>query len=313
MNCVNCAEVVETHFAFCEACGHALQKIVPVGEDADVNVCACSSYSADGYCEECGRRKALPESIALNLIGEHLASASHRGRHHQENQDAVGMLELDGGVALAVADGVSTADHAKAAAELAITVALKVLQEACAMPAKQRLQMAIRRAHSEICSLPHDDTTLAEPQATLVLALVEGQKVSYAWIGDSRLYVLDGATSTLLTTDDSWLNEQLSAGVPMATALKDGNAHCITQCLGMRDAEPEIHVAELNLQTNNLLMLCSDGLWNYFADQTHELPQIDMTKNGIPLSLSCTKLIDFANQAGGHDNISVVLYRHSGD
>ncbi len=236
------------------------------------------------------------------------ASATHRGRHHADNQDAVQMQELPGGLAIALADGVSTACHARAAADLAVQTALQTLQDAIGLAPAQRVEFAVRRAHEVVCTLPHDDPHLAEPQATLILALVQDDHVWYAWVGDSRLYLLGDGVSLQLTRDDSWLNEQVDAGLSLEAARKDANAHCITQCLGMRDDEPVVHVDAHPLTPGATLLLCSDGLWNYC-----EAPQAlwKMT-NGATANLvqTCLECVHFANASGGQDNVTIALYRH---
>jgi serine/threonine protein phosphatase PrpC len=221
------------------------------------------------------------------------------------------MLELPDGLAIALADGVSTSCHAKVAADLAVQTALQSLQNTIAMPGAERIACAIQRAHEAVCALPHDNVQLAEPQATLVLALVSGERLWYGWIGDSRLYVSDQHTATQLTIDDSWLNEQLSAGVPVDTAQKDANAHCIVQCLGMRDDQIDIHVGAQILPVNATVLVCSDGLWNY-CDEPNTLWALceQHQQAGTPVQ-QCIKLVDFANAAGGQDNITVALYRQT--
>lgn len=315
MNCAFCNEPMELQFSFCEACGKPLTD-APLSADVSVALskvdkrCVCdnTSFDAEGYCDACGHRMSPQDAIEVAEIGTRAASASHRGRHHLDNQDSVLMREMPNGVAIALADGVSTSCHAREAADVAVQTALNTLQDCSALPPLERVTLAIRHAHEAVCGLPHNNPQLAEPQATLVMALVEGDKVWYAWVGDSRLYLIWEGESTQLTTDDSWLNEQMRAGVPIAAALKDANAHCITQCLGMLDGKPEIHAAVQNLSPNASLLLCSDGLWNYCEDP-NELRNLLGNAHGTEsLAQRCVRLVDYANSAGGQDNITVALY-----
>ncbi|PRC90828.1 PP2C family protein-serine/threonine phosphatase [Solimicrobium silvestre] len=322
MNCSFCNELAEPQFLFCEACGKPLVADVVVGDDlpavendnAAVGCirCGCGSsrFDSDGYCEACGHRSSPLDAIDVLESGVQAASASHRGRHHSDNQDSVLMQELPNGFAIALADGVSTSCHARAAADIAVQTALKTLQDCGSLPTAERMRLATQRAHEAVCTLPHDNLQLAEPQATLVLALVEGMQVWYSWVGDSRLYMIDQAEVIQLTMDDSWLNAQVNTGVPIAAALKDINAHCITQCLGMRDDEVDIHIATQRLSPDAILLLCSDGLWNY-CDEPKALRKL-LNEGNVTDSLArrCVKLIDYANAAGGQDNITVAMYRH---
>ncbi|MEX8518437.1 MAG: protein phosphatase 2C domain-containing protein [Leptothrix sp. (in: b-proteobacteria)] len=301
MICAKCSEPVAPDFAFCENCGSALR---PHG---------APTAPAANEVDEVSDVQAL-EVQALDDIA---AFASHCGRQRADNQDAAGLLHLPGAqVVLAVADGVSTACHSRRAADLAVQQALDTIanglqthQADQAGPAAL-LKLAVTRAHAAICKLPHDDPQLAEPQTTLAVALVQDGVVWYAWVGDSRVYLLQSEGSRQLSVDDSWLNDCLRQGVPFDEATAAANAHCITQCLGMRDAEPTIHVATAAMSPGSCLLLCSDGLWNYFAQAADLWACVDSSvSDGTPLQC-CADLIDRANRAGGADNVTVALYRH---
>jgi serine/threonine protein phosphatase PrpC len=324
MNCIFCDEPIEAHFSFCEACGKPLTGLPvfampgePEGalkEDAlgAGGRCACGGarFDSEGYCESCGHRITPQDAVDTQQIDGMAACASHRGRHHTENQDAVLMQVLPRGLALALADGVSTACHARAAADKAVQTAVQALHDGAALPPAERVRQAVWRAHEAVSGLPHDDVQLAEPQATLVLALVQDDQLWHAWVGDSRLYLFDEAESVQLTQDDSWLNEQLNDGVAMETALRDANAHCITQCLGMRDDEPQVHVDTRLLQPGAILLLCSDGLWNY-CDAPEALRKLIHGAAPAGLAQTCRACVAFANASGGQDNVTIALYRHS--
>jgi len=315
VDCVQCGEVLGAGFSFCEACGAAIpvaseRNLVGAQSDANSVACVCghAEFDADCICENCGRKQQSIDLPELKVLNAMTVSASHRGLHHTENQDVVAMRDSEGIFALAVADGVSTACRSKEAAHAAVKAALTNLQAYTDRSASQRLQIAVSAANDAICALPHDDPAMAEPEATLVLAMIEAGQLHYAWVGDSRLYVISRDSVTQLTEDDSWLNQQIKAGISINTAMKDRNAHCITQCLGIRDDVPNIHVASMRLDSDTTILLCSDGLWNYCDSPEKMLALFDST---LTVSDQCLKLINFANQQGGQDNISVILHRYS--
>ncbi|MFZ6861362.1 PP2C family protein-serine/threonine phosphatase [Undibacterium sp. Ji67W] len=315
MDCKQCGEMLGAGFSFCEACGAAIPVVTesnPVGGQSNANriacVCGHAEINADGICENCGRKQPSIDLPELQVLNAMTVSASHRGLQHTENQDAVAMRDSDGIFALAVADGVSTACRSKEAAHVAVTTALASLQGQNDLSASQRLQIAVNAANDAICALPYDDPVMAEPEATLVLAMIEAGQLHFAWAGDSRLYVVTHDGVIQLTEDDSWLNQQIKAGISINTAMKDRNAHCITQCLGMRDDVPVIHVASRPLENNTTILLCSDGLWNY-CDNPEKM--LALFNSNLTVSEQCLKLVNFANQQGGHDNISVILHRYS--
>jgi serine/threonine protein phosphatase PrpC len=318
VNCRHCQEPVLPDFAFCENCGWPTREQSAATADAPATtlagppcICGGATFDSDGYCESCGRKPAPHDACEVQTIDDVAASASHLGRQHDENQDAAGLLRLaDGGVAMVVADGVSTACRSRLAAETAVQEALRTLADNQALEPRALLATALLQSHKAICQLPYDDLQLAEPQTTVVLALVRHDVVWYAWVGDSRIYLLHEAASRLLSVDDSWLNERLREGVSDDVAAASGYAHCITQCLGMRDAEPEIHVASTTLPSASWLVLCSDGLWNYFPDAADLWSRLNAADSTRSLAPRCQDLVVQANRAGGSDNVTVAIYRH---
>jgi serine/threonine protein phosphatase PrpC len=317
VECSKCREPIAPEFDFCENCGwptHATASSDTASASASdlARRCVCgrTTFDPDGYCESCGRKVELADQEDIQSIDDIAASASHRGRKHPDNQDAAGLRALpDGGIALVVADGVSTACRAREAADTAVHVILEMLACAEAAPPATWLEQAVVRAHAAICALPYDDARLAEPQTTVVVALVRGDAVWYAWVGDSRLYLLQPEGSRQLSEDDSWLNDRLREGVPFDTASADPDAHAITQCLGMRDSEPVIHMGCEPLTPQSQLLLCSDGLWNYLG-QAESLERHARASASEPVARQCSDLVALANRAGGADNITVALYRH---
>ncbi|HXA47063.1 MAG TPA: zinc ribbon domain-containing protein, partial [Burkholderiaceae bacterium] len=111
MNCAFCNEPMDPQFSFCEACGKPLAD-TPLAADVGVAlsgvdkrcVCGNTSFDAEGYCDACGNRMSPQDAIEVFEIGARAASASHRGRHHIDNQDAVLMLDMPNGIAIALAD-----------------------------------------------------------------------------------------------------------------------------------------------------------------------------------------------------------------
>jgi len=309
LNCPHCTEAVLPDDRYCESCGRPVALPAAVAEASNPGAGAGTGSAADA---------TDPHLFTQATDNGRVAVASHRGHHHPDNQDAVAFHAGDGIVVLAVADGVSTSVHARAAADTAVAVALECLCDGALMaqlPLTERLKLAVERAHAAVVLLPNDPpprSQLAEPQATLVLALVEADEIGVAWVGDSRAYLINGPEVEPLTVDDSYLTEQLAAGVALEVAMKSPDAHCITQCLGMRDDQPEVHLTTRKMAAGALLLLCSDGFWNYAA-QSHILQGLlcaSASEPDLALPDRCSRLVAFANAKGGSDNITVALYRH---
>jgi serine/threonine protein phosphatase PrpC len=284
--CGHCHEPVEASFAFCEACGFRL--------------------TGDGTTLAAG-----PTTPVVATLAASAAQATHPGRKHAENQDAVGLLELGSGVALALADGVSSSYAGRLAAETAVREALATLRANGAPSKAELVRRAVQRAHEAVCQLPYPGSPLDEPQATLAVALIHESTLWYAWVGDSRVYLLEPGTARQLSKDDSWLQDRLDLGEAYATAIASPDAHFVTQCLGTRDETPQVHVGHAALAADALVLLCSDGLWNYLANADVLQARLRASLASMSLGEACAELVAYANSAGGSDNISAALYRFS--
>jgi serine/threonine protein phosphatase PrpC len=146
------------------------------------------------------------------------------------------------------------------------------------------------------------------PAATYASAVVDGTVVTVCWLGDSRVYWLaaDGPGSRCLTTDDSLAEELVAAGRTVEEAMASPQAHVITRWLGADLPEPEPHVARFEPPGQGVVLLCSDGLWNYQHEAT------ELAAMALPAALTdppaaAAALVKFAVDAGGADNITTVL------
>ena len=152
------------------------------------------------------------------------------------------------------------------------------------------------------------------PSCTFVAAVVDGPLVLVGGVGDSRAYWLpDAGTPEQLSVDDSWASEQMALGVPREEAEHAPQAHAITRWLGSDSPDHQPRCTSLTPSGPGWLVLCSDGLWNYASDAgdlaalVHEDTSRD-TDPDDPLALG-TRLLAWANQQGGQDNITVAVAR----
>jgi serine/threonine protein phosphatase PrpC len=146
------------------------------------------------------------------------------------------------------------------------------------------------------------------PSCTLVSAAWRDGQVVVGWVGDSRAYWLpDDGPAEQLSVDDSWATEQIRAGVAREIAEADPKAHAITRWLGADSPDIDAETATTIATTPGWLLVCSDGLWNYCsaAADLHKLVAAQSTE-----PLACAEaLVQWANEQGGHDNITVTLAR----
>ncbi len=243
-------------------------------------------------------------------VDARLAVVSDIGRKHHSNEDA-GIVARGSGdsVFLVIADGVSMSLNSDSASAAAIKAALDVMSSSAEDAATAEVvRSAIAAASQAVLALPFTSGVEA-PETTLVIALCRGDRMSIGWAGDSRAYLICGDDEEILTVDDSWVEEVVRSGeMPREQAEADKRAHYVTQVLGMRDQQLDGHVIERELPSNYVLLLCSDGLWNYFERDGELAEAVKQLNTSDALSL-CRQLVDAANGRGGHDNITVAVLR----
>jgi protein phosphatase len=143
--------------------------------------------------------------------------------------------------------------------------------------------------------------------STLTLAVVEGNRATVAHVGDSRAYLWREGRLRQLTEDHSVPGALLKQGrITLAEAHEHPHRHILYRCLGLK---PNIDVdiyPSVALRPNDALLLCSDGLWDMVYPVEELAAPLD--SEAEPSSI-CRRLVDAAKEAGGEDNISVVLVR----
>jgi serine/threonine protein phosphatase PrpC/predicted RNA-binding Zn-ribbon protein involved in translation (DUF1610 family) len=330
--CPHCGEAVAPSDQFCENCGGGLR--VQRGATADHVVGSTSTTcrscghdtdapdtdeAGDQYCPDCGAlRDDGTDHIEIDLGT--IAGVSDRGRLHARNEDAMalGIRAATAGapavVAAVVCDGVSSVERPQLASRTATTSALDVLltQRGAEVTATTHLHIAVSAAAKAISTLPYDSGRGA-PSCTLVAALVEEvpeqiPEITVAWVGDSRAYWLTAPgveeQSTVLTTDHSWAVEIVALGeLDEAAAAADPRAHAITRWMGA-DASDAPSVTQLRPTGPGVLLLCSDGLWNYLPEAA-DLASAAFAAGTSPLEMAA-ELTQYAIDSGGRDNITVV-------
>jgi serine/threonine protein phosphatase PrpC len=319
--CPACGEPVGATDSFCEACGTELSPAVvstaSPGYTPECPVCSVDpsappgAISPEGYCESCGRKVPSGRDHAELDLGL-LAGVTDRGLRHPRNEDAMALATAatpGGQVAIAVVcDGVSSSprpDEASLAAAQAAVRALLTSARHGDDPAEASFA-AVRSAQRAIAGLGSPGQA---PSATYVSTVVAGDAVTVCWLGDSRAYWLPAGSggATRLTTDDSVAEQLVAFGaLAEADAIASPQAHVITGWLGADLAGAEPHLGRFELVGPGVVLVCSDGLWNYRPEAA------GLAQLALPAALSdplgaAASLVKFALDAGGVDNITVVL------
>ena len=254
-----------------------------------------------------------------------VAGVSDRGLRHSRNEDAMHFAVADtdeGPVAVAiVCDGVSSAPRPDEASWSAVNAGITLLAEGAERgdnPAAIS-RTAVGAAGGALTELAGPD---GAPASTYVSAIVSQGQVTVCWLGDSRAYWLAanapapaGPNDTIditggsrrVTRDDSLAEEIVAAGLAtMDEAMASPQAHVITRWLGADLPEPEPHIEQFTPTGPGVLLLCSDGLWNYRPEAA------ELAAMAMPAALTrpldaAADLAKFALDSGGLDNITVVI------
>jgi serine/threonine protein phosphatase PrpC len=244
---------------------------------------------------------------------------SDRGlrRHHNEDQ----FLTRDDLNLYVVADGMGGHAAGEVAAELAVREVERVVEgtrnfDGDTWPDDwnphmslnaNRLVRAIVSAHRKVTGAVEGDAGLRGMGATIVAALVNLQRgeLTVAHVGDSRAYLHRDGTTDLLTSDHSWVHEQVVAGLLSEEAARNHPLkNVVTRALG-GSQEPAVDVAERRIGPGDLLLLCSDGLNTMLSDD-----EIGAAlERGAELPEMGRGMVAEANRKGGVDNITVILMR----
>jgi len=312
--CPACGALREPGDRFCEACGVDLR--------ARCAICAADAVGADRYCGERGYlQPQLGDRVEVDLGVA--AGVSDRGRRHQRNEDALALRHVDSAAhgrrttVAVVCDGVSSAtrsdDAAQAAADAGADALLAALDAGAAPESATRDAVAAAlEAVVDLARPGEDPDALA---CTYVSAVVTATAVTIGWVGDSRAYWVAAADShnrelapsSRLTTDDSWAEEMIASGaLSEAEAGADHRAHAITAWLGSDAGEVWPHVRTLTPDGDGVVVLCSDGLWNYLGTVEEIAAVLPPDAALAPLN-AARELVRIACEAGGRDNVTVVV------
>lgn len=289
--------------------------------------CRAGRVDTDGYCENCGHAQPRERDHMEQELGS-VAAVSDRGLRHHRNEDsfAVSSTALPDGspaVVAIVCDGVSSATRPDEASAAAASTANEVLLET--LPRGTHPQQAMHEAivaaadavnglaadRGQREAMEHDPHRHQNaPACTIVGAVAAGGLLVVGWVGDSRAYWVPDDRSgppARLTEDDSWAAQMVAAGLMSeAEAYADERAHAITGWLGADAYELEPHTASFKPDRSGVVVVCTDGLWNYAEGADDMARAIPADAAGRPLH-SAQVLVGHALDGGGHDNVTVAV------
>ncbi len=220
----------------------------------------------------------------------------------QNNEDYF-LIEPDLGLYV-VADGMGGAQAGEQASQLATETVLEVVRGAGAVN-DILLARAFEEANRRVLQRASADTSLQGMGTTLVAALENGNNIEIASVGDSRCYLFTGGTVTAVTVDQTWVEEVgKRLGIDDAQLSTHPMRHVLTMAIGASKSL-RIHCYTLPRRPGDQILLCSDGLHGVVG------PEIiaQALSSERSLESKCHYLIEAARNAGGPDNVTVVLLR----
>jgi serine/threonine protein phosphatase PrpC len=294
-------------------------------------ICGRGNRAGAKFCQACGASLAGPaqEEIATGKpmpLRFRIGARTDQGRVRKNNQDSVytGTFKLHDATARValVADGMGGAKAGEQASRIASEVAQAQIQHngvGQPLPDDNAWQELLRKAAIEANRRVYEESRSDEARkgmgTTLTIALIVGERLHVASVGDSRAYLLnaggvtkDGATTAQLTSDHSLVARLVDIGqITAEQARTHPQRNLLYRSIG---TDPSVEVDTLSEQLNagDVVLLCSDGLINHVSDE--EIAQIALEQ--LDPNRACEQLVTLANERGGRDNISVVIVRVEG-
>jgi protein phosphatase len=277
--------------------------------------------------------------VASALISVDVAALTHRGKVRQNNEDQflVGRTERDlevlatslgqedisrhsreTGYGMIVADGMGGVEGGEVASRLAIKTLVELviqtpdwlmrIDDELAEELIRRTTERYRKVDAAIREEALANPSLARMGTTLTVAVSLALDLFVVHVGDSRAYVLRNRQLRQLTRDQTVVQSFLDAGIlTHQEAATHKMRHVLTQALGQSAGNLKIEVQRLKLEDGDCLLLCTDGLTEMVPD--NEISAV-LTSSG-KAEQHCQALLDKALDAGGKDNITVVVAHYS--
>ena len=227
------------------------------------------------------------------------------GRKRQLNQDFIYLSETPIGNlpnVFIVADGMGGHNAGDYASRCAVETVVDEIGASFEKNPVRILGGAIEKANTLIRQKARENEAYSGMGTTMVAATFIGRYMEVANVGDSRLYVIRDEIKQI-TQDHSLVEEMVRmGGIDKKSARNHPDKNIITRAIGARD-DIEADFFNMELQTGDMVLLCSDGLTNMIDDE--EIYRI-LTEDGS-LENRVEKLVETANRNGGKDNISVIV------
>jgi len=236
--------------------------------------------------------------MALKIVEK--VALTDVGRQRHANEDSF----FESAPVFAVADGMGGAQAGEVASRIAVG-AFEGFSAAADGSAEAQLAEVARGANRRIWEMAQEDESRAGMGTTLTAAMVVGGDVSIGHVGDSRFYRLRDGELERLTNDHSLVEEMVRQGrLSPEGAENHPQRSIITRALGP-EPDVEVETCTYSARSGDVYLICSDGLTGMVSDGG----VASILTESSSLEAAARALVDAANENGGRDNITVVLFR----
>ena len=236
------------------------------------------------------------DTSSVEVVSSYYGSRTEIGNVREHNEDSLTVLPP----LFAVADGMGGHEAGEVASEITINTLNDLAPQSADAEALAR---AVVAANLNVIKAPSQGVGREGMGTTLTAAILEKERLVIAQVGDSRAYLLHNGSLQQLTRDHSLMADMIEAGqLTEAEARVHPNRSVITRAIGS-DPHMQPDLYELNVETGDRLLLCSDGICGMIGD--HEIASI---MRQAPSAQSCAdQLVEAALAAGGFDNATAVV------
>jgi protein phosphatase len=247
--------------------------------------------------------------------GVEVSGQSDIGCQRENNEDSLGYWEpeedeqfLRKGRLAIVADGMGGYEGGQEASHLAVETVSSYYRDLDSDDPQRALNEALQAAHERVREHGFEHPRLRGMGTTCTAIAVVGHALHYAHVGDTRLYLVRDGQITQITRDHSYVGRLVESGViSREEAEKHPQRNILTAALGTNaDLIMDSPGHPEPLQPQDVLVVCSDGLWG----QVHDAEILEAVANQSPETAG-HKLIELARERGGPDNITLQILRMS--
>lgn len=244
-----------------------------------------------------------------------IAWSSHTGKVRQDfpNQDAIGVFTPGffhhRAPLLILADGMGGHFGGELASKIVIETFKKTyLKNRSVFPPDEILVECVRQSHRAIRAASQKDQEFSKMGSTVVATILKDQQLYAINVGDSRLYLFRDRRIHQISYDQSVVAEMVRKGeITEGEAAVHPQKNQLTMSIIARREKVIPYCAEQSLEMNDVILLCSDGLWGAVS-----INLIQAIACQLKPRLAVNKLVETANRVGGPDNISVIIARRKG-